>query len=379
MPDDTVDASEKHASSVSKLNQRERADQAAIFLNELGKGLPTDERVMVGYCDEATTATGTDGRKLNAGWWPVPYLPGKYVNPNPNCYVCISSSIKTAHPRRPGETRYWRGEASFGHGLCLMVDDIGHGAGSKGNLSVSDLSDILPPTAVVETSPGNHQLFYFLREPESDMRRFKAFLYCFVTQVLKDTGGDSTIKDVSRYGRMPCGVNNKRHSLDGPFRYEVEDKRGQRVPWPVHLVHADYSVRYTIDEIAEAFDFRIVVLPPRQAEFDPEYSEADFVWLRLAVKLLNDAGAGERSGGRVEENGSGTYRIRCPWGDEHGTSDPYGAYFWGPGNGKNVGFVFGCGHQTCRDANRKWDEFVDEVVMPSIYEELEQASKDFGG
>ena len=133
------------------MNQRERMERAEEFLRELGRGIPEHERLIAGYASEVTVQTDETGKKKNAGFWPVPYAPGKYIDANKNCYVCISSSIKT--PNNKGEMRYWRGEASFGHGLALMVDDIGSGIGSKGSFSLDHFYSILPPTAVVETAP----------------------------------------------------------------------------------------------------------------------------------------------------------------------------------------------------------------------------------
>ena len=323
---------------------------------------------MAGYAEEATVQTDASGKKVNAGWWPVPWKEGKYVDGSKNCYACISASKKTSNPKT-GEERYWRGEASFAAGLALMVDDIGDGKGSKGGFTLDEFCARLQPTAVVETSPGNYQLWYFLEEPELDMRKFKSFLVGFVNHVL-DKGGDNTIKDVSRYGRMPCGVNNKRHS-DGKLKYA--DDGGK--PFNVHLKSADYAVRYTVEHIAAVFGFEIVMpVVGERTEIDQKEMKIDWSWLMDAQKYLN--GQGEGSGGQVQENMSGKFRIRCPWGDEHTNGDPYGAYFRGPLDGHDVDFVFGCGHDTCRkDRPRKWSEFVDKIVMPHIEQQLQDANE----
>lgn len=340
------------------------------FLTELGKGIPSDERVIVCYAKEATVQTDADGKKLNAGWWPEPWKPEKYIKTEQNAYVTISSSKKTQNSK--GEWRYWRGEASFGHGLALMVDDIGNGAGSKGGLSVEAMSLVLPPTAVVETSPGNYQLWYFFDKPEPDMRRFKAFLVCFVQSVLSERGGDSTIRDVSRYGRMPIGINNKR--LDsGALKYGEEFR--------VRLVHADYDLRYSIDDIATAFRFEVkemFVNRTRSNEIDEAAQRReDQYWLDTAVNLLSAAKLGEGSNGRVTKNMSGKYRIRCPWGHEHTNGDPFGAYFRGYIPGADHDYVFGCAHDSCRKENRRtWASFVDAVVMPLIEADCAGASAD---
>jgi len=337
------------------------------FLTELGRGLPDTERVMVGYAAEATVKTESDGRKINKGWWPEPWRLGKYIKETGNAYVSISSSIKT--PNEKGEMRFWRGEASFGHGLALMVDDIGDGKGSKGGLSVATVSLMLPPTAVIETSPGNHQLWYFFDEPEANMRRFKSFLVGFVKNVLSERGGASTFRDVSRYGRMPIGINNKR------IEATWERKYGEKCP--VRLLHANYSNRYSMDDIAKAFKFTIVEPPPPREPTEDEMAEKpvnDYL-LACAVALLTKAKMGEASGGKVTKNMSGKYRIKCPWGDEHTNGDRGGAYFRGYIPGAEHEYVFGCAHDTCRkDNKRTWSTFIDFVVMPSIIRALNKAN-----
>jgi hypothetical protein len=337
---------------------------AEEFLKELGRGIPEDERVMVGYADEATVQTGEDGKKLNNGWWPRPWKEGKWIAENANCYACISSSVKTKNPRT-GQMRYWRGESSFGHGLALMVDDVGHGRGSKGALEVEDIVKILPPTVIVETSPLNYQVWYFLDTPCKHLVQFKAFLMCFVNHVLKK-GGDATIRDVSRYGRMPCGKNNKRNS-DGSLKYPEG--------FSVHVEWAHYENRYSMEQIAAAFGFVIDVPVRREVNVDWEDVTQDEKWLQRAVWILSKAKMGEGSGGEVVMNMSGKYRIRCPWGSDavggHSNGDPYGAYFRGAVDGAQHEYVFGCAHDTCRKARRTWAAFVDKVVMPYVYGKLE--------
>jgi hypothetical protein len=354
------------------MTPKERMDAAELFLSELARGIPEEERLIAGYANEVTIQTDASGKKLNGGFWPVPYKSGKYIDANKNCYVCISSSIKTPNPRT-GEMRYWRGEASFGHGLAIMVDDIGNGKGSKGDFTIDHFNAILPPTATVETSPGNYQLWYFLETPEPSLIRFKAFLGAFVANVLQK-GGDNTIKDVSRYGRMPIGINNKRYGPNEGYKYVVE-RDGKQSPALVQLVSADYSRRYSLDQISRAFKFVVTLPIRRDAEVKNGEYRFDDLWLRMAESIMGASKLGEGSGGAVVLNMSGKYRIACPWGHTHSTGDPYGAYFRGPIPGADVDFVFGCGHDTCRKTHKRgWDSFVDAIVMPTIYDHLDKAN-----
>lgn len=225
----------------------------AEFLREFGRGTKPDERLILAYPKEATVQTDEKGKKINSGFWPLPYKEGNYIRTESNAYVCISSSIKTPNPKT-GELRYWRGEASFARGHGFFIDDVGNGLGSKGDLLLSDIKERLPPTAVVETSPGNYQCWYFFDEPVTEMAYFKAFLNCFVEFVLEGAGGDVTIKDIARYGRMPIGINNKRLK-DGTYKYT--DEKGN--PFRVRLIESDYSKRYSIPEISSAFKFDVII------------------------------------------------------------------------------------------------------------------------
>lgn len=378
---------------------KKKGEQDAIeFLRQMEVGLPPEERLIVVYAEEATVQTDENGKKINAGFWPKPYKTGKYIPSESNAYACISSSIKTMNPKTK-EMRYWRGEMSFGHGNCFFVDDIGTGTGSKGNMTLEWLEGVLPPTAVVETSPNNYQAWYFFDKPINQMQEFKAFLYNFVNAVLEGAGGDVTIKDVARIGRMPYGINNKRLP-DGSFKYMEDGK-----PYRVRLHSSDYSRRYSLDDIANAFKFERTALRAGMRDLDAEEEaeaearllamakaegneeflaaieeknklkrkeeECNNVWYQASKVILDDMEMGEGSDGRVVENQSGKCRIMCPWGGEHSNGDQYGAYFRARIPGAEFNYVFGCGHDTCRKENKRtWAVFTDYIVLDRIYDNL---------
>lgn len=354
-------------------NRAEQEEWVETFLTELGRGIPDDERLMVASPAEVFVRKDADGKPRNSGFWCDPWKPGKYINLNRNAYVCISSAIKTPHPKT-GVMRYWRSEQNFGHGLALMVDDIGDGLGSKGNIPIDWFLDRLMPSAIIETSPRNFQLWYFLDKPLKDKATFKALLEGFVVGVLMKLadgagGGDRTIKDVTRIGRIPFAINNKRlgDDEDAPLKYPNQDG----TPWRVRLRGFKPGLRYAPGHIAEAFGFRLLKRKERRIVGDA----VDEVWLDMAVKILTAARQGEGSGGQVSINGSGKYRIICPWGEDHSNGDPSGGYFHGPGIGYDRDYVFGCAHDTCKKAyGRRWDGFIDEIVMPQIISDLDEAN-----
>lgn len=391
------------------MSYKEREQIAITFMKELMRGIPEDERTLVVYAEDATVQVDERGKKINSGFWPKPHKADSYIRSEDNAYACISSAKKTLN-KKTGKMRYWRDENSFGHGLAFFVDDIGEGKGSKGEMSLEnwlERSKDVPPTAIVETSPNNYQCWYFFEEPIESMGQFKSFLYSFVNSVLEGAGGDVTIKDVTRVGRMPYGINNKRNS-DGSFKYV--DENGN--PFRVRLYSADYSRRYNMEQIADAFKFEIKnhisTVRRTDDEDDSERMKAIMAaiengaseeirqlakdkaeWLRLerdfdklcfdiAWKELDDACQGEGSDGKLEMNQSGKVRIKCPLGHEHTNGDPYGAYFR---NGDIVAgaiheYVAGCAHDVHRKEGDKftWSKFIDIVVMPAIYADLDIAN-----
>lgn len=328
------------------------------FLRELGRGIPDDQRIITCYKSEVTDFS--DGEK-KAGWPVKPYREDKYIPTDSNCFVAISSSKKTLN--RQGKEHYWRGTASFGRGLAIMVDDIGNGIGSKGGIELVDICKRLMPSAIVQSSPNNFQCWYFLKTPEPDVRWFKAFLVAFVENVLEDAGGDPTIRDVSRLGRMPIGINNKRLQ-DGSLKYP--GKYGAEVG--LYMME-ETPARYDIEEIAAAFEFEVREPPPLKPK---KAKSEDKKWFNLAVECLGKAKMGEGSGGRMFST-DGRYRIQCPWADTHGTGNPFGAWIWSDDYKESEHpFVFGCSHHACK--GRGWTMFVDAVVIPYVISLLEEAN-----
>lgn len=391
------------------MNKSKQREQEAIeFLRELGKGLPSDHRVLVVYADDATIQRDPKtGKKINSAFWPAVHRDGDYIKSESNAYACISSAIKAAR-KSDGKMRYWRSEQNFGAGQAFFVDDIGEGKGSKGGMSLENWlkrSEKVPPTAIVETSPNNYQCWYFFEEPIKSMGNFKSFLYSFVNSILEGAGGDVTIKDVTRVGRMPYGINNKRNS-DGSFKYV--DENGN--PFRVRLHSADYSRRYTMEGIAAAFKFNIIdhASTIRRTDADEEAAilamvlkeiekdgsdsvkgamrakmdmvrqerELNKLWFDIAWKELDEARYGEGENGHLKQNDSGKIRIRCPLGHEHTNGDPYGAYFRDHMPGAEHEYVAGCAHDVHRKEKGKftWATFVDVVVMPGIFDDLEIAN-----
>lgn len=294
-----------------------------------------------------------------------------------NIFVCISSIKQSLHPET-GKPRFWRSKANFGRGLAFMIDDIGSGDGSKGNMTIEDFSRILQPTAVVETSPGNHQIWYVLKEGIEDRDLFERSLKAFIDKVLT-TGGDQTVKDIVRLGRVGFGINNKtKQDENGNEILKYPSIDDPLEPWKVRITQFNKDAQFSLIEILDAFN---VILPPKAepkpkpSRFDSAIESAQF---EIAFSILEKAKYAE-DGGPLVRNNRNSYRIRCPWGHEHSNGDPTGAFFRGPNENEAYehDYVFNCSHDSCKKNRRSWAMFVDHVVIGFLANHFTRVNKSF--
>jgi hypothetical protein len=353
-------------------------NHAVAFLRALCRAIPDDERVMVDYPKDMA-----DPR-----FWSEPWKEGAHIKTSRNCYVSIASAVKKLD-EKTGKMRYGRGSRYFGHGLALMVDDIGTEGSSKGG-TIDFFVSKLPPSAIVATSNGNHQLWWFLEKPESDQARFKGFIESFVSQVLAAHDiGDKSITDTTRLGRLPCGENNKRLP-NGQLKYNISKVKNVEEAFRPKLVHFMPNHRLSIDQIISAFGVNLVIRRPAlKRVFSDGKNREQYTLLSLAERVCQAMGLGE-NGRDVAAGPSGTFRIDCPWGHLHKSGRRDGAWFAGPGDGRYCDFVFSCSTETCRKRTlpnpveggsdivipaKNWAQFIDDIVMPHVANELEIANQ----
>jgi hypothetical protein len=210
-------------------------------------------------------------------WFGFPIAPGARLAPlfpdNLNDYIVVSS-FRSGGARRKSDFVALHG---------VMIDDIG----TKVRQSAIRLT---PLSAAVVTSPGNWQGWYFLREPERDRARAEALINGLIDSGLAN-GTDPGMSAVTRFGRAPFGVNGKR---GGEF--------------PVRLVLFDPERRYSVAEIAEAYE---IDLTPRRSPRPALVRPPPDGWgSRYILTILTAAGMVLRDRGEIVD-------IRCPWIDTH--------------------------------------------------------------
>lgn len=238
-----------------------------------------------------------------------------------NCYAVVSSFC------RGEDGRYHRRKDCFSGMYVVMVDDVG--------TKVPFDRVHLEPTCLVETSPGNFQAWYFLDEAERDRRRAERLIKGMIASGLTSDGSDPGMNGVTRYGRLPVGINGKA---------KYADESG--MPFVQRVAHWTPSVRYSLDDIAQAYsvDLAIDAGPRKRTVRKPR--------LALACSAGEDGLTGilEALGLYLEPISSldGGHRIVCPWVHEHTDEEPSGTAYFDPSEENSWAGGFKCQHGHCQ-------------------------------
>lgn len=304
------------------------------FAKAMTQFLPDDAKIM--YCQFRG-----DPNADQRGKWRARVLENlNLVDEWANVYVCVSAMKRNDR----GEWR--RRKDNFAGGLLLMIDDLGDGPGSKFPLSIIDP---LPPTALIETSPNNMQAVYMFNCLVEDELLMDALIRSFIARQFLDN--DTGMAGVNRVFRPPIGVNAK-PKYNG---------------WKVKLAQWNPENRYSIDQIAQAFDLDLVKARGRPkdpsiiAGAKPDRIRA-FVGVRQAL-----GAAGMLKKDNVDM--SGWQDVICPWTDNHTGAADTGAAICEPSLDNDWYGGFRCHHGGCKD--KSW-RVLTEWVAQEAAENLEE-------
>jgi hypothetical protein len=261
-----------------------------------------------------------------SAWRAWPVLPRR-ANPalapgadEDNTYLGISSF------HRGEDGRYRRRKGAFAAMHALMLDDLGTGAGAM--LEMSRLA--LPATALIETSENNYQAFLALEEPNTDRETAEALISATIYQGLA-AAADPGMAGVARVGRLPVGVNGK------------PKHRRQGRDWRVRLAEWRPDVRYSLEEIVEAYGLDLAAArqrpkcrrigSPLSDEQIREHAKTDpYLTVLADLRLVLSAPVAHEDTYKVD--------VLCPWHHQHSDRSETGAaYFGRPG--------FCCHHGHC--------------------------------
>lgn len=245
----------------------------------------------------------------------------RFIRPDYNNYVAVSSF------KRGDDGMFHRRKGNFSRMHLVMIDDVG--------TKVPHDKVVLQPSALVETSPGNFQAWYFLFPPEPDRDRAERLINGMIASGLTADATDPGMKGVTRYGRLPVGINGKAKYVKAqghPFVQRVAS-------WAPHL-------RYSIDDIAHAYgvDLSVPAVKPRSSKRRMN--------TRASTNMADDGYVSQlqMAGLYVDLLASlpGAHQIVCPWVHEHTDEDPSGTVYFEPSDQNDWRGGFKCHHGHCQ-------------------------------
>ncbi len=245
--------------------------------------------------------TGNPSSVPNKVWFGSPWLGSSDMTANMPGDANNYFSLAVFKPDEAGQ--YRRQKARF-HALhTVMLDDVG----SK--VAMERLT--LPPSWMLETSPGNHQAGYLLREPLTDGLVADKLMNAIVAANLCDPGANGPR---ARLARLPVAVNGK-HSP----------------PFVCRMLTWSPELRYSVEELVDGLQLEMTqaARPKRQSNRTAQErpSDGDPVWIPRPDE--NAVLVALRNRGLYQAPlGEGKHAITCPWVKEHtGEADGGTAYF----------------------------------------------------
>jgi len=253
-------------------------------------------------------------------------------------------SLAAFRPDEAGQFR--RQKARFQALYAVMLDDIGT------KVAIERLT--LPPSWLLETSPGNHQAGYLLREPLTDGSVADRLMNAIVAAGLCDPGANGPR---ARLARLPVAVNGK-----------------HTPPLQCRMAAWSPDLRYSVEELVDGLDLEMASAgrPTRPGTRDAQQrpSDGDPVWIPRPEE--NSILAALRDRGLYKAPlGDGKHDITCPWVKEHTGEVNGGTAYFEPDDNWPIG-GFKCLHGHCaerhvRDLLRLLDIEVNAARMkPTI-------------
>jgi len=255
--------------------------------------------------------------------WMGDYFSRRTLQPNTNQYFTISNF----YCDEQGQAR--RRKALFRHTPVIVLDDV------KEKLSMVEVSKLPRPAWVLETSQGSEQWGYILDTPCTERARIENLLDGLVANGLAPEGRDPGMKGVTRYVRLPEGINNKASKLINGHPFKC-----QMTLW-------EPFNRVTIEQLAAPF-FVDLDQVRRESRTDGAAAVSDHPLINIPdIIHIKEV----RSDGRFD--------ITCPWVDSHTGHDDSGSAIFTNNDG-SIGFK--CHHGNCQErTGRDLLRFIDGV------------------
>lgn len=260
-------------------------------------------------------------------WFGAPAFPlPRFVRPDHNNYVCVSTF------KRAEDGKYRRRKDCWSGLWMVLLDDLGT------KIPFDALR--LEPSCLFETSAGNHQAWIFLKQPERDQLKAEAL----INGLIKGGASDPGAGNLTRYGRLPTGINGKT---------KYRDKHGQPFAQRVHVWEP--ARRCTPDDIAAAYGFDLEAASkphPKRKGSKPTGGGRYLEMLDAAGLYIRPITASE-----------GGHQIICPWYEGHTDKDQTGTAYWEPSEQNGMRGGFKCQHGSCAHRNAAdLDHFIQTLL-----------------
>jgi hypothetical protein len=285
-----------------------------------GIDLPNTDLIAAAFAgisaDEVPWVAGFPGDVATAAhsvWFGARAFPmPRFIRDTHNNYVCVSTFKRAEDGKHRRRKDCWAGL------WMVLCDDL---------ISKVPLDALrLKPSCLLETSPCNFQAWLFLAQPERNQTKAQALIDGLIAAGASDPGAGN----LTRYGRLPAGVNGKA---------KYHDKNGQPFTQRVHVWEP--SRRYTPEQIAQAhgFDLTAASQPrtPRRKPNNTKPAGAGYVPILKRAGLYLEPIRGIEGG----------HRIICPWHEGHTGGDTTGTAYFEPAEQNGMQGGFKCQHGHC--------------------------------
>jgi len=253
---------------------------------------------------------GSQSKWFGHGWTPETPITAE----GNNNYFSLSAY-------RPDESgTYRRRKTQFSALHAVMLDDIG------GKIGRERLT--LPPSWMLETSPGNYQAGYILDEPLQDSKQADALVNAIIAAGLCDPGASGP---TARLARLPVASNGK-HDPAFPCRLEE---------WQPELRYGVYDLVNGL-----SLDIKDTSRPKRERKERAERPDTgDEIFIPRPEE--NSVIAALKNKGLYKSPlGGDKHDITCPWVNEHMDGIDGGTAYFEPNDVYPIG-GFKCLHGHC--------------------------------
>ena len=240
--------------------------------------------------------------------WKGDYFSRYKMSPNTNQYFTIS----TFYCDDQQQAR--RRKALYRQTHCLVLDDV------REKLSEEAAQRLPEPSWILETSENSLQWGYILDTPCTEAARIDNLNDGLIASDLAPKGKDPGQRGITRYVRLPEGINNKVSKLVNGQPYKCQ----MRLWKPFNKV--------TLEQLAEPFGIDLATIRREQrVDGAAEVSDHPLINIPDTIHIK-------------EVRSDGRFDILCPWVEEHTGQDDSGSAVFTNSDG-TIGFK--CHHGAC--------------------------------